>query len=302
MKCVDAHLHIFERLTGYAFGGEFRPIGGGMARWASGDLDLLCTPDMGDTGVSAESMIRFMDRHEIETGVLLQACAYGFQNEYIAESVEKYPDRLVGTATIDPFFRMFDKILDRFVGELNFRRFKLEMSCTGGLCSFHDENALWNHENLEKLCARLESLNGTLSLDLGAPGTPSHRIDRVKQIAQAHPNLHIIICHLLSMPRDHAQQLQQELEYLNLGNIWFDLAAINSNTAEHAPFEWARRYHRIAKDTVGAKKLVWGTDSATVMKDFTYEELMSLVTDAGTYSDAELSDIFRNNAREAYRF
>ena len=38
------------------------------------------------------------------------------------------------------------------------------------------------------------------------------------------------------------------------------------------------------------------------MKDFTYEELMSLVTDAGIYSDAELSDIFRNNAREAYRF
>ena len=27
MKCVDAHLHIFERLTGYAFGGEFRRDG-----------------------------------------------------------------------------------------------------------------------------------------------------------------------------------------------------------------------------------------------------------------------------------
>ena len=40
MKCIDAHLHIFERMTGYAFMGEFRPLGNGRVRWASGAEDL----------------------------------------------------------------------------------------------------------------------------------------------------------------------------------------------------------------------------------------------------------------------
>ncbi len=302
MKCIDAHLHIFEHLTGYAFMGEFRALGNGRVRWASGEEDLICTPEMGDKGVSAESMLRFMDKHEIEAGILLQANAYGFQNEFIAESVAKYPDRLIGTASIDPFFREFDRILERFLGELKFSRFKLEMSCTGGLCGFHDEEALWNHKNLDKLCSRLNEIGGCLSLDLGAPNTPSHKIDKVREFAEKYPNLHIIVCHLCSMPRDSADLLRKELEYLNLPNIWFDLAAVNSNTSEHAPFYWARKYHEIAKEVVGAKKLIWGTDSATVMKDFTYEELLSLVVDSGIYTDEELEDIFRNNAREAYRF
>ena len=302
MKCIDAHLHIFEHVTGYAFMGEFRALGNGRVRWASGEEDLICTPDMGDKGVSAERMIRFMDEHEIEVGILMQASAYGFQNEYIAESAARYPDRLIGTAAIDPFFREFDRILDRLIHDLKYKRFKLEMSCTGGLCGFHDETMLWNHRNLEKLCKRLNDMEGTLSLDLGMAGTPSHKIDRVKSLAGAYPRLHFIICHLCSMPRDAADILRKELEILNLPNVWFDVAALNSNTREHAPFYWARTYHRIAKETVGAKKLVWGTDCATVMKDYTYEELQSLVIDAGIYTEEELEGIFRKNAHEAYRF
>ena len=302
MNCVDAHLHIFEHLTGYAFMGEFRALGAGRVRWASGAEDLICTPDMGDKGVSAESMLRFMDKHQIEVGVLMQACAYGFQNEYIAESVDRYPDRFVGTATIDPFFREFDMILERFLTELGFKRFKLEMSCTGGLCGFHDEEALWNHKNLDKLLSRLNEIEGTLSLDLGAPDTPSHKIEKVRQFGEKYPSLNIIICHLCSMPADAAKLLEKELEILNLPNIWFDLAAVNSNTKEHAPFYWARKYHEIAKEIVGAKKLVWGTDCATVLKDFSYEELQNLVTDSGIYTEGELRDVFLNNAHEAYRF
>ena len=214
MKCIDAHLHIFERMTGYAFMGEFRPLGNGRVRWASGAEDLICTPDMGDTGVSAESMIRFMDQNEIEMGVLLQGSAYGFHNEYIAESVEKYPDRFIGTATIDPFFREFDMVLDRLMGELKFSRFKLEMSATGGLCGFHDENMLWNHKNLDKLCSRLNDIHGTLSLDIGMPGTVSHRIGDVKRFAEKYPDLNIIVCHLCSMPADAEETLKSVREEL----------------------------------------------------------------------------------------
>ncbi len=302
MRCIDAHLHIFERLTGYAFLGEFRPLGNGRCRWAGGGEDLICTPDMGDTGVSAESMIRFMDKNDIEMGVLLQGSAYGFHNEFVAESVAKFPDRFIGTATIDPFFREFDTVLKRLTGELGFTRFKLEMSATGGLCGFHDENMLWNHKNLHKLLQYLNDIRGTISFDIGMPGTVSHRTADVRKFAELYPDLNIIVCHLCSMPADAEETLRSDLAELTMPNIYFDVAAICSNTAEHAPFTWARKYHRIAKEMVGAKKLIWGTDSATVMKDYTYQELQSLVLDADIYTDAELKDLFINNAHTAYRF
>lgn len=302
MRCIDAHLHIFEHLNGYAFLGEFRPLGNGKCRWAGGPADLICTPDMGDRGVSAESMISFMDRNEIEMGVLLQGSAYGFHNEFVAESVHKFPDRFIGTATIDPFFREFDTVLDRLMEELAFTRFKLEMSATGGLCGFHDENMLWNHKNLHKLMQRLNDIGGTISFDIGMPGTVSHRVEDVRNFAEKYPDLNIIVCHLCSMPADAEEILRSDLEVLTMPNIYFDVAALCSNTQEHAPFTWARRYHKIAKEMVGAKKLLWGTDSATVMKDYTYAELQSLVTEAGIYTDDELNDLFLNNAHIAYRF
>lgn len=301
MKSIDAHLHIFEHLTGFGFMGEFRALGGGKARWALGGMETLFPEDFGDTGVSAERMLRFMDDNDIEKAILLQGSAYGFQNEYVAESVAKYPERLVGTATIDPFIYYFDQVLDRLTGELQFTRFKLEMSVFGGLCGYHDPDALWNHPNLDKLCRRLNDMKGTLALDIGGPDTASHRVRDVRRFALKYPNLNIVICHLLSMPGDRAADLTAELSMLNMDNVWFDLAAIASNTKEHEPFSWARTYLRIARETVGAKKLLWGTDCATVLKDYSYGELQRIVTDSDLFTAQELEMIFMKNAIAAYR-
>lgn len=302
MKSIDAHLHIFEHLTGFGFMGEFRALGGGKARWAKGEADILFPEDFGDKGVTAERMLAFMDENEIEKAVLLQGSAYGFQNEYIAESAAKYPDRFIGTATIDPFIYFFDDVLDRLLNELGFKNFKLEMSVFGGLCGYHEPDALWEHRNLDKLCKRLNEIGGALALDIGAPETASHRIEKVRSFAEKYPDLHIILCHLLSMPAGREEVLRQELERLKLPNVWFDLAAIASNTKEHAPFTWARRYLRIARDTVGAEKLLWGTDCATVLKDYIYSELQQMVIGADIFSESELSQIFTENALQAYRF
>lgn len=300
MKMIDAHLHIFEHVTGYGSRGEFRSLGNGRVRWANGDCDRMYPEGFAKEGVTAEDMLRLMDENGIEKGVLLQASAYGFQNEYIAETVAKYPDRFAGAATLDPFIYYFKDVLNRFLGALHFNIFKLEMSVGGGLCGYHDAQALWDHPNLDLLCQRLNAIGGTLALDLGAPQTAGHRVFDVRKFAMKYPDLHFVVCHLLSMPGNALPLLKQELMMLKLPNVWFDLAAIPSNTGEHAPFEYTRSYIKAAKEIAGAGKLIWGTDCATVLKDYSYDELKSVITEADIFTEAEQEGIFYNNAAAAY--
>ncbi|MCI8853110.1 MAG: amidohydrolase [Lachnospiraceae bacterium] len=304
MRVIDAHLHIFEHLTGYAGLGEFRALGQGKSRWAAGGpIDTMCDPGMGDKGVSYESMLGFMDEHDIERGVLLQAGAYGFHNEYVAEAVAKHPDRFVGAGIIDPFFRFFDQVLDRLLGELNYKIIKLEMSDVGGLCGIHDAEQLWNHPNLEKLCSRLNEMGATLALDIGTPDMESHRVDHVARLAKKYPAMHVVICHLLSVCAGGEEKLKEEISKLKLPNVWFDLAAVPTNMKEYAePYQGTRACHKIAKEIVGAHRLLWGTDSATVMKEYTYEQLACIVADGDVFTEEEKQLIFLENAKKAYQF
>lgn len=304
MRVIDAHLHIFEHLTGYAGLGEFRALGGGKSRWAAGGpIDTMCDTKMGDTGVSYESMLGFMDDHDIERGVLLQAGAYGFHNEYVAEAVAKHPDRFVGAGIIDPFFRFFDQVLDRLLGELSYKIIKLEMSDVGGLCGIHDAEQLWNHPNLEKLCSRLNEMGGTLALDIGTPDMESHRVDHVARLAKKYPAMHVVVCHLLSVCAGGEEKLREEISKLKLPNVWFDLAAVPTNMKEYAePYQGTRDCHKIAKDMVGADRLLWGTDSATVMKEYTYEQLIGIVEDGDVFTEEEKQLIFLENVKKAYQF
>ena len=54
MKIIDAHAHIYERLTGFGPRGEARAIGGGMVEWATGKREQFLRPEHGDTGFAPE--------------------------------------------------------------------------------------------------------------------------------------------------------------------------------------------------------------------------------------------------------
>ena len=43
MDIVDAHAHVYERLTGFGPRGEARAIGAGMVEWATGEREQCIT-------------------------------------------------------------------------------------------------------------------------------------------------------------------------------------------------------------------------------------------------------------------
>ena len=118
MKIIDSHAHIVQYIAGIGSGGELRSIGGGMARYANGQVVRMIPEQFHTDGVSPEQLLEIMDENGVEKSVLLQGNFYGFQNYYTWEAVKKYPNRFIGAASYDPY--SFDR--DGIRGQHRLRR------------------------------------------------------------------------------------------------------------------------------------------------------------------------------------
>ena len=139
---IDAHAHIYEYLRPYGPWGEGRAIGKGKIRWPDGIEMQFFPPEYGDTGFPAESLLSVMKENGVDKAVLMQAQNYGFQNDYVAEVVKKYPDRFVGACTFDPYGRKAMELFRHFAEVKEFRILKFELSECWGLSGIHPDLSL----------------------------------------------------------------------------------------------------------------------------------------------------------------
>ena len=301
MKYLDAHIHVFELLKGFGAHGEFRPIGGGLARWADGFVQPMIPEGYGETNFTAEAAVRMMDSVGIEKGVLLQGSFYGFGNEYTAETVAKYPDRFIAAGTLDPFSRHADKIFERLQTEYSFKAFKFEVSAGGGMMGYHEDFVI--DEKLAPYFPELEKRGQTLVFDIGSADQPSYQPEAIARVADKYPGLRIVVCHLMAPRQGEGEILKRSLETLKKPNVWFDLSAVPFNLApEKYPYPTGLSYIRTAMDIVGADKLMWGTDMPSVICYERLEDLQTYLTQVPGITEAELQDIYYNNALKAYDF
>lgn len=141
----------------------------------------------------------------------------------------------------------------------------------------------------------------TLTLDIGSPSMSSCQPEAIDRLAERFPNLHIVVCHLLAPTRDDGHHLACALPYLAHDNVWIDLSALPWNTApDPYPFPTALSYIRLAKEILGTRKIMWGTDAPCVLTKFSYKELYTYLMESDVFNEHELEDVFYNNAVEAY--
>ncbi|WP_278683183.1 amidohydrolase family protein [Paraclostridium bifermentans] len=300
MKIIDAHIHLVERIAGFCRRGELRAIGDGKARWANGDIMDLIPSGYGDKDFTTEALIRFMDDNSIDKAVLMQGSLYGFQNEYTYEACIKYPERLKGACTVDPFAENALEVLNRLVNKLNFKIIKLEVSSGGGLMGYHDKFSI-DGEKMSKIWEVANNNNLTMVLDIGDHTMNSYQPEAIRNMALKYPNLKIVVCHLTAPSAGDEDKLKNTLEILNLPNISFDLAALPLiNAPEKYPFLQTQNFIKIAKKIVGTNKLIFGSDSPMAAKLNSYKEISNYLIESNIFTQKELEDIFYNNAFKVY--
>lgn len=298
MKLIDAHAHVFKQLSGFGADGELRAIGGGKARWATGEVINLIPPGLGDTTFTAEALLSLMDRHSIEKAVLLQGGFLGFANDYVKETITRYPERFTGAATFDPWCRNAQKILENLIGSMKFHIFKFEMSTGCGIMGSHPDFPLDN-SLMMGFYEQINHKNGILVFDLGSPGDGSNQPNAIQNIANTFPSMQIVVCHLMSPRRQHLHELTEGLNLMKRENIHFDLAALHWKVRPEAfPFPTAQQFTTLAKNLVGSTHLMWGTDAPSTLAKNNFGDLLEYFLPL--FNDKEKEAVFHDNAQRVY--
>lgn len=299
MKIIDAHAHVVQYIAGFTSRGELRGVGGGRARYADGSEFQMIPERFGDS-FTADDLISVMDKNGVEKAVLLQGQFFGFQNEYTAEAVKKYPHRLVGAGSYDPFCAKAEAVKHRLFKELGFRAVKFEVSNGSGLMAYHPPIDL--NGEVMNACYRHAADNGlVVVMDIGRPRNCCWQVENLAAAIKKYSDVTFVICHLLAPQRTDVALLGEVLSKLAMPNVYFDLASLASNQQpETYPYPTAVEHLKTAKRIVGADRLMFGTDMPSNLCRDTYSNLADYITLSGVFAQNELEDIFYNTANAVY--
>ncbi|MGN1372918.1 MAG: amidohydrolase family protein [Candidatus Coproplasma sp.] len=300
MKIIDAHAHVAQYIAGFTSRGELRGIGGGMAKYADGQTFRMIPENMGDYGVTGEKLLEVMDENGVEKAVLLQGQFLGFQNEYTAQVIKKYPDRFTGAASYDPFCNNVDSVKRYLFKELNYRAVKFEVSNGSGLMAYHPPVDL-NGEIMNKEYAYAADNGLVFVIDIGRPRNCCWQVDSLSAAIKKYPQVTFVICHLLAPQREDNGLLQTALEKFALPNVYFDIASLaNNQKPECYPYPTAVEHLKSAKRIVGADRLMFGTDMPCALARDSYAHLKDYIIESGVFTPSELDDVFYNTANCVY--
>lgn len=300
MKIIDAHMHVAQYISGFTSRGELRAVGGGKAQYSTGEIFQMFPPELGNTGVTPESLLKVMDENGVEKAVLLQGNFLGFQNEYTAEAIKKYPDRFTGAATYNPFCAKVEEIKSRLFKELNFKAVKFELSNGSGLMA--DRPSFDICGETMRACYKHAAENGlTVVLDIGRPRNPCWQIESLEKAVNSFPEVTFVVCHLLAPQREDTELLKSSLGKLAADNLYFDISSLAANQKPEAyPYPTAVKHLDTAKRTVGAEKLMFGSDAPMNLARDSYAHLKDYILNCGVFTQKELGNIFYDTAQKIY--
>lgn len=299
-KIIDSHAHLIQYIAGTGAGGELRSIGNGMAVYANGSVVRMIPEEFHSDGFSPEQLLGVMDQHGVEKAVLLQGNFYGFQNYYTWQAVEKYPDRFAGAASYDPYSYDKEGIRKYLFEELGFSIEKFELSTGSGLMAVHPDFRI-DGPVMDEAMAYADDHGHVVVIDIGKCGSPSWQVDELRKVVLRYPQTKFVVCHLLAPSAQDEVRLCRALESLCLPNLWFDLASVVHNCRmDEDPYAKALYFVGLAKKMIGARKLLFGTDIPSALKEDRYERYISYLAESSEFTEEEKNGIFYDNAYEVF--
>lgn len=298
---IDAHAHLIPHVTGTIGKGEILDLGNGEVAWMDGTVCRIIPSELYHDGFTMDTLITQMDRFGIGKAVLMQAYYYGIHNRYVAQAVEKYPDRFIGTGSFDPYAAERDKIMRLLHEQYGFRIFKFEISEGFGLTGIHPDFSL-SGEIMRPIWKYAQENGIRIVLDLGTRGTRGFQIEPLCETARRYPGIRFIVCHLLAPSfGDDKDVWKRDMERLAAcPNLSFDISALPWNLRESYPFPTGADTARSAAEIVGVDRMIWGSDVPCVLTLSNYRRQYAFLEDSGRFTHAECELILGKNAEKIY--
>ena len=236
--------------------------------------------------VSAEDTLRMMDEEGVDRSVIFgfpwqDADTFRRENDYIIETVLKYPDRFIGLACFDALNPKAADETERClgaglhgVGELAFYTSGIDETCISALepvmalCRDHD---------------RLILIHTNEPVGHQYPGKSPNTLAQIYRMIQTFPENKIVLAHWGGGIFFY-NLLKREVKE-TLGNVWFDTAA--------SPFLYDIDIYPMAGQLAGQEKILFGTDYPLLKPGRYFSDM-----DKTDLSSEDRADICGENARK----
>jgi predicted TIM-barrel fold metal-dependent hydrolase len=306
-EIIDAHVHIVPYEAGVSRGGKVKDLKHGAVELPSGQIFQVMPILCADSSFKAETLVKYLDTLHIEKAVILQGYLYGYFNEYVSETVKKWPDRFIGSMLLDPMTENVLDTLQHAAEELQLRVLKFECSEATGILGIYPDLKL-DSERFMSIWEKANEYSLIGVIDPGGIGGLGYQIEAIDKASSSFPNMHFVITHIGCPTREvltDPKKEQRWKEIIALGhktNIWFDLSALPYLFQdEEYPYPTAQQVVKTVYDMIGPDKLLWGSDVPGNLSYATYLQLLGVIEQCPFFSEEDKQNIFKNNAIEAFQ-
>ena len=229
---VDTHVHVWE------IDPPKYPVGPTAPTWNS-------YPDEPGT---ADELLAEMDAHDVDWTVLVQTSWSTWDNGYIADSVERFPDRFIGHGLIDPQDPNNAEQVRYWIKERGLVGFRFHPMY------YPDEKILLTRQN-GPMWEEIAALDGIIQFHLRAEFA-----DQVAVIAERYPHLRLILDHLGYPQIDaEAAAFQPIVELARYDNVHLKLSDVAGRSQQAFPYADVHPFIEKLLSVFGAERTVWGT-------------------------------------------
>tara|TARA_Y100001936_G_C16083529_1_gene679790 strand:+ start:3174 stop:3989 length:816 start_codon:yes stop_codon:yes gene_type:complete len=200
---------------------------------------------------NAELLLEDMDENGVDKTVLVQTSFSTWDNEYVASSAIKYPDRFVSMGLIDPMEDNNAQIAAYWIDDWGMQGFRLHPQY------YSDVDILKRPENAA-LFKEIEIREGIVQIH--SKPEHAHQLDYV---AARYPGITWIIDHMMYPEPSMAPTWDAYRLVLDLAihdNVFMKISDIHNRSAcNDFPFSDMHDVIKMAIDAFGIDRVIWGT-------------------------------------------
>jgi len=238
----------------------------------------------------AEDLLGQMDAAGVDKALLVQPSIYGWDNSYLCDSADRYPDRFAAVCLVDPRSpRAGDDL----------RYWCRERGCCGVRINVIEE------QSADWLTAQEQRGLWEAALELGVSVSLQIRPDHaaaVARLARDYPRIRFVVDYMGASAAHDGTGVTALGVLGEEPNISCKLLAIGQDSREQYPFGDLWPLYKAAVDSFGARRLIFGTDFPHVMTASSYVQATQLVSVLPFVSEQDRELICDVTASEIWRF
>ncbi|WP_322028945.1 amidohydrolase family protein [Paraburkholderia sp. J76] len=249
-----------------------------------------------DKPVTAERLVELLDEFGIDKALAVQrAHLYGFHNDYVVDSAQRYPNRLRSLCMIDALAPNVEETVKYWVGERGSVGIRLTEPKKGADCSWFAST------QARRAWAAVTDLGGSVRLHFYRWNRLA-ALEALQDVVNAFPNTPVILDHFSNIVVEGAEPDygvdEALLKFVDRPNVFLLYSMINLGKLNALDLPSAPVVERVVR-SFGADRVMWGSDIAQSKGE--YKDMVRMARDSvATLSAEDQQKVLHSTAERVY--